>query len=298
MPVVIANRDHACEILGMELKYTQDMLRKAYLKQALKYHPDKPGGDKDKFQEIREAYDYLKSDKDDDPFAYSGTYATSFKIETILKKCIGFFSPETDLDDKFINTSLKNILINCENISVEIFKNLTFEKATTLYKYFYRYNEVFQLSPEVLYKMKQIIKEKAESTNILVLKSTIDDLLNNKIYKLEHQEHDYYIPLWHKRFNINDILILNEYELPDNIIIKDNNDIWIHKEINLHTLFHDGDCEIFMGSKTIKIQSDELKITKIPQIKLFKNIGIPCVNKNDIYNFDKKSNVYVEILLV
>ena len=208
------------------------------------------------------------------------------------------FLPETDSDDKFINTSLKNILINCENISIQIFKNLTFEKATTLYKYFHQYNEVFQLSPEVLFKMKEIIKQKAESTNILVLKSTIDDLLNNKIYKLEHQEHDYYIPLWHKRFNINDILILNEYELPDNIIIKENNDIWIYKEIPLHTLFHDGDCEIFMGKQTIKIQSDTLKITKTPQIKLFKNIGIPCVNKNDIYNFDKKSNVYVEILLV
>jgi hypothetical protein len=294
MTIVIANKEHACDILGLQLKYDGEMLRKAYLRQALKYHPDKPSGNKEKFQEIRQAFDYLnENDLHNKP---EGKFDT--KIEMLLKKCIGFFSPETDLDDKFINTSLKNILINCENISIEIFKNLTFEKSTTLYKYFYQYNEVFQLSPEVLYKMKQIIKEKAESTNILVLKSTIDDLLNNKIYKLEHQEHDYYIPLWHKRFNINDILVLNEYELPDNIIIKDNNDIWIHKEIPLHTLFHDGDCEIFVGSKAIKIQADTLKITKTPQIKLFKNIGIPCVNKNDIYNFNKKSNVYVEILLV
>ena len=293
MTIVIANRDHACEILGIQRKFTSDMLRKAYLRQALKYHPDKPGGNKEKFQEIRQAFDYLNDTDEKDINKDS-----SFKIESILKKCIGFFSPETDLDDKFINTSLKNILINCENISIQIFKNLTFEKATTLYKYFHQYNEVFQLSPEVLFKMKEIIKQKAESTNILVLKSTIDDLLNNKIYKLEHQEHDYYIPLWHKRFNINDILVLNEYELPDNIIIKDNNDIWIYKEIPLHTLFHDGDCEIFMGSKAIKIQADTLKITKIPQIKLFKNIGIPCVNKNDIYNFNEQSNVYVEILLV
>lgn len=293
MTIVIANREHACDILGIQRKFTGDMLRKAYLRQALKYHPDKPGGNKEKFQEIRQAFDYLNDTDEKDI-----NNDSSFKIESILKKCIGFFSPETDLDDKFINTSLKNILINCENISVEIFKNLTFEKATTLYKYFYQYNEVFQLSPEVLYKMKQIIKEKAESTNILVLKSTIDDLLNNKIYKLELQDHDYYIPLWHKRFNINDILVLNEYELPDNIVIKENNDIWIHKEIPFHTLFHDGDCEIFMGSKTIKIEADTLKITKIPQIKLFKNIGIPCVNKKDIYNFTKKSNVYVEILLV
>ena len=196
MTIVIANKEHACDILGLQQKYTSDMLRKAYLRQALKYHPDKPGGNKEKFQEIRQAFDYLnENDLHNKP---EGRFDT--KIEMLLKKCIGFFSPETDLDDKFINTSLKNILINCENISIQIFKNLTFEKATTLYKYFHEYNEVFQLSPEVLFKMKEIIKQKAESTNILVLKSTIDDLLNNKIYKLEHQEHDYYIPLWVGRF--------------------------------------------------------------------------------------------------
>ena len=65
MTIVIANRDHACEILGIQRKFTSDMLRKAYLRQALKYHPDKPGGNKEKFQEIRQAFDYL-NDTDGD----------------------------------------------------------------------------------------------------------------------------------------------------------------------------------------------------------------------------------------
>ena len=99
MTIVIANRDHACEILGIQRKFTSDMLRKAYLRQALKYHPDKPGGNKEKFQEIRQAFDYLNDTDEKDINKDS-----SFKIESILKKCIGFFSPETDLDDKFINT--------------------------------------------------------------------------------------------------------------------------------------------------------------------------------------------------
>ncbi len=52
------------EILGVKRESTQDEIRKAYLKLAHKYHPDKTGGDKaaeDKLKEINAAYDVLKS---------------------------------------------------------------------------------------------------------------------------------------------------------------------------------------------------------------------------------------------
>ncbi len=52
------------ELLGVSRSATQDELRKAYLKLAHKYHPDKTGGDKpaeDKLKEINAAYDILKS---------------------------------------------------------------------------------------------------------------------------------------------------------------------------------------------------------------------------------------------
>lgn len=52
------------ELLGVPKTATQDELRKAYLKLAHKYHPDKTGGDKDsedKLKEINAAYDVLKN---------------------------------------------------------------------------------------------------------------------------------------------------------------------------------------------------------------------------------------------
>lgn len=57
----MAKRDYY-DVLGVSKTASADEIKKAYRKLAVKYHPDKEGGDEAKFKEIGEAYEILKDD--------------------------------------------------------------------------------------------------------------------------------------------------------------------------------------------------------------------------------------------
>jgi molecular chaperone DnaJ len=59
----MATKKDYYEILGVEKGATKEDIKKAFHKLAHKYHPDKGGGDAEKFKELSEAYSVLSDDK-------------------------------------------------------------------------------------------------------------------------------------------------------------------------------------------------------------------------------------------
>lgn len=55
----MSKRDYY-EVLGIDKSASEDEIKKAFRRAAVKYHPDKEGGDEAKFKEVNEAYEVLK----------------------------------------------------------------------------------------------------------------------------------------------------------------------------------------------------------------------------------------------
>lgn len=75
----MSKRDYY-EVLGVSKDASADELKKAYRKAAVKYHPDKDGGDEAKFKESSEAYDVLKDSQKRqryDQFGHAGVGGSS-----------------------------------------------------------------------------------------------------------------------------------------------------------------------------------------------------------------------------
>jgi hypothetical protein len=123
------------------------------------------------------------------------------------------------------------------------------------------------------------------------LNPSIDDLLDNNIYKLYVNEQLYLVPLWHNELYFedpdkNDIIALCHPELPDNITIDENNNIHcdllvaFEKEMIIALT---KDLSLSIGKHIFKIPLSQLYIKK-EQKYVIKGQGISKICEEDVYN--------------
>ena len=294
------NCEKACKILEISQKHTDDCIKKAYFRMALRYHPDKyKKDDGKKFKEVKEAYDFLLSSRNN----YEKIdIDENVDYKELIKMCMKYFSPETRWDSLFVDTSFKGILIDCQNISLKIFEKLNKEKAKQVYDFLFKFSYVLGIDNNLLLQFKETLQKKMVYDNIIVLNPSLSDLLNDNIFKLDIDEKEFYVPLWHHELHFSlqnkDLIVRCEPDIPKNFWINEFNTIYLQKKISIVELFKNGFYEFKIGEKLFRIHSNSLKITKEKQIIVLKEKGILRINEKHTFDTSIRGDIYVEVFLI
>tara|TARA_Y100000768_G_scaffold307929_5_gene242093 strand:+ start:37186 stop:37980 length:795 start_codon:yes stop_codon:yes gene_type:complete len=243
-------KNKAMRILELPEKYDMSLLKKKYHIKALKYHPDKNPDDsaKERFQEVNEAYQLLSTSDNESVNQTPYNTLLDYVIRHVINKS------ETILEDFDVNT-LKNIR-----------------------RYINYYNPP-QL--DTILSIMDVIIARKEIEPEIILQPTIDDLLDQKIYKYQREGIEYMVPLWHCDMIFTDttdkeFAIKCQPMLTQNIDIDIDNDVHYYIKKDIRDILAYDKFEITIGKRQFEIDMGKVYIKK-HQIYTIKNKGIPII---------------------
>ena len=293
----------AIKILELDLLNYSDinlkLLKQKYHKLALQNHPDKNGGTKEKFQQINEAYSYLKREYKEEEEEDDNESTDEFIYINILYS----FLKDNKYGDPFCKLIKEIITSGYQQISLQLFEKIDKETLLEIYSFLSKFKNIFHLKQSILDNIKKIIIEKYKDITIYNLNPSINDLLENNIYKLYIKEKLYLVPLWHTELYFeNELVVLCEPELPPNISIDEYNNIHITLEIYVEDLktqlFEEKNFYFsFANKKMFEIEINKILFKKQQYYKIKKE-GLSKINENDIFDISEKADIIVNIILI
>jgi len=307
------NYKDAFEILEIDLSQTKfndinlECLKEQFRKLALKNHPDKNGNtveSNDKFRKINEAYNYLKSEMrlENDGIEEEQVeedFSSSLYFDILKGFVENFFQGNYT---EILSNIIRDIVTRGKKLSVKLFDNLEKDTALNIYLFLSNNRSTLHLNAEILEVVRELVVKKYDNIEIYKLNPSINDLLNNNIYKLYLNNELFLVPLWYNELHFDgsgcEIIVLCEPELSEDIIIDEDNNIIIKKDIDSHIelpniIANDLCININIGDKEINIPSSKLYMKK-EQYYRIKNEGISKFKK-DIYDVSEKGDIIVKI---
>lgn len=324
MNYIYMNWEQATKIIGVNEIPISDLnltiIKRKYHKLSLLHHPDKNNNTEEtkiKFQEINEAYSYLKeiyyyenenenennNYQHEENIFYENISNNPFTFSYFLKIFINslFEKKYCEAVYKVVN----DILDNYKSISIKIFDGFEKENCLMIYTFILKYKNLLHLNQNIIDQIREIILKKYDNVLCYNLNPKINDLFENNVYKLYLNEDMYIVPLWHNELhfstkNNEELIVLCNPTLPNNISIDENNNIIIDYDISfsdvIQLLQNDSNFEIQLDTnRKITIELSHLFIKKKQQYTLF-GAGISTI-KDDIYDVEDKSDIIVNIVM-
>jgi hypothetical protein len=291
------NDKKARSILGInkDEKLTEELIKKKYRNNALKYHPDKNESkdSNDKFIEVKNAHDYLN----DKLGVGIKTNSYSELLYDFLKEHIQMKNTNTSAN--ILNIIIEKLTDKYEEKMMNILENIDKGILMELYRIIMSNGAIFgHIDKSIIEKLKNIIDDRSRNDEVIILNPTIDDLLEFNVYKCCIHGKQLIIPLWNRELvydiSCSDVYIKCNPVLHDNHYIDEYNNIHVKVALTISDIWNKTIHEVKVGKKVFELKIEELKMKKYQTLTL-KNRGIPRINRKQIYDVSVLGDVVTHI---
>jgi hypothetical protein len=297
------NFTKACVILDIHVDHrnplNMDIVKKQYRRKALQYHPDKNKGENStgEFLLITEAYHHLSNNDDLGISSETMNYASD--LFSFLRQSL-HTSNENLMQNKVFQIIITKIVECCESKALDLLEKLDKSVLIKINETFKTYADIFHFSEGFLKSVDDILVNKIQKDECVILNPFLDDLWENNLYKMVEKGGTFLIPLWHHELIYDnsgcDLYVKNIPVLPDNVKIDEKNNIHVDLCYGVHELWNQPFVEFYLGKKRLSFSTEELYLRKHQTLILCRQ-GISNINMENIYDISKKSDVIISICL-
>lgn len=309
-------------MLGVSRDFSLTELKKRYHILALKLHPDKNGNTLEAtaaFQRLNAAYRVLMLEvdaNDDGACEKCSDEETETYTNIFMSFITSLFSKkhksENDKDAR-INPVLMELLHRIVNdyASVSVGAVLDSLDPTTLFQLYEtleQYNAAVSMDAGIFEEITRTIREKMHNNNIIILRPSLKDVIQNNISVLQCEGQTFYVPLWHSElhYRIEDsdkqLIVKCLPDLPGHMSIDANNELHIDVRADIKELLNrsGGVLRIpLYDDECVELKVSDLRIVPRQTVVLHNNNrGISLICSNDIYEVKNKAPICVCVRLV
>ena len=282
------NKKDAILLIGLDKNYKPEDVKKAYHRLALKYHPDKNKSEeaKEMFQKINEAYEVLQGSQTE-----TSQREPTPEYSELLKIFLKSF-----VDENIVRLVIDKLIQLREERGITLLKRIHPVLLKKIMDILNHYSDIFSFSKEFVDEMNEVNNDKK-----FILHPTLEDLFEEKVFKMVIEDETYLVPLWHHHLIFDGVdkelhvecfpilaedITIDEYNHLHIKIVRTWTDIWASETIDYN-----------IGGKVFSIPREQLVI-KDYQEYVFRNRGIPLIQLNKMYDVSRRGDVHFYIQII